>query len=77
MQAIADKGAVDQAVLQSDLLTVEGIDATLAASLIANNIKSKEDLAELAIEELTNITELNEEQAGKIIMAARAHWFAS
>jgi N utilization substance protein A len=76
LQAIADKEATDHALSEDDLLAVAGIDETLAEVLVSNNIKNREDLAELAIEELTNITELSEEQAGKIIMAARAHWFA-
>ena len=36
---------------------------------------TREDLAEQAIDDLLEIEELDEERAGKLIMAARAHWF--
>ncbi|MGD9592984.1 MAG: transcription termination factor NusA, partial [Candidatus Berkiella sp.] len=32
-------------------------------------------LAEQSIDELLEIEGMNEERAGKLIMAARAHWF--
>jgi N utilization substance protein A len=35
-----------------------------------------EDLAEQAIEDLIDIAELDGERAGKLIMTARAPWFA-
>lgn len=60
----------------ADLLSLEGVDATLANKLAKNNILTRDDLAELAVEEVTQITDLNEEQAAKLIMQARAHWFA-
>lgn len=60
-----------------DLLDVEGVDADLAAKLVAQNIATRDDLAELAVDDLIEITDLSAEQAGKIILAARAHWFAS
>ncbi len=44
-----------------------------------NGVKTLDDLADLAGDELMEIVggeELNEEQANEIIMAARAHWFA-
>jgi transcription termination factor NusA len=43
-----------------------------------NGIKSLDDLADLASDELLEIVgiqNLNEESAGQVIMAARAHWF--
>ena len=35
----------------------------------------REDLAEQSIEELTSIIDISEEDAGDLIMRARAHWF--
>ncbi|HZJ81149.1 MAG TPA: helix-hairpin-helix domain-containing protein, partial [Guyparkeria sp.] len=63
----------------SDALPLEELDgmtAELAASLRENNIKDSEDVAELAIDELTEYEGVNEELAGQLIMAARAPWFA-
>ena len=38
-------------------------------------IKTRDDLADLAVDELSEISQLDEEKAKKLIMAARAHWF--
>ena len=38
-------------------------------------ITTREDLAELALDELIEITGISSEEAEKVIMAARAHWF--
>ena len=38
-------------------------------------INTRDDLAELAIDELIEITGVSTEEAEKVIMAARAHWF--
>ena len=40
-----------------------------------SNITSKEELADLASDELMPILEISEDHAGEIIMAARAQWF--
>ncbi|HSH84174.1 MAG TPA: transcription termination factor NusA [Guyparkeria sp.] len=55
---------------------LDGMTAELAASLRENNIKSSEDVAELAIDELMEYEGVDEELAGQLIMAARAPWFA-
>ena len=38
-------------------------------------IKNKDDLAELSIDELQDIIDINEDDASKMIMKAREHWF--
>ncbi|MBK46353.1 MAG: transcription termination/antitermination protein NusA [Gammaproteobacteria bacterium] len=40
-----------------------------------HNINSKDDLADLSVDELLDVIELSEEVAGKIIMEARQKWF--
>jgi len=45
------------------------------AKLKENNINTRDDLAELATDELAEIAGIDEEAASKFIMAARAHWF--
>jgi N utilization substance protein A len=59
-----------------DLLSLEGMDDDLAAALAARGVCTREDLAEQAIEDLEGIEGLDEDRAGRLIMAARAHWFA-
>ncbi|HQU03146.1 MAG TPA: helix-hairpin-helix domain-containing protein, partial [Acidocella sp.] len=61
---------------------VAAIEALSAKDLIAlgeKGVKSLDDLADLAGDELVEIVgadALSEEAANEIIMAARAHWFA-
>lgn len=60
----------------NDLLSVEGVSKELAKKLIENKIVNREDLAELAVDDLLEIApEVDSDTAGKIIIAARAHWF--
>jgi N utilization substance protein A len=51
------------------------MDTQLAAKLAEGGIKTRDDLADLAVDELAELTKLDEEKAKKLIMAARAHWF--
>ena len=45
------------------------------AALAARGVCSREDLAEQSTEDLDGVGGLTEATAGKLIMAARAHWF--
>lgn len=58
-----------------DLLQLEGMDRDLAFTLARHGIITQEDLAEQAIDDLLEITDLNREKAAQLIMAARAPWF--
>jgi len=58
-----------------DLLDLEGMTKELAVELAARGVMNREDLAEQSIDELLEISGMNEENAGKLIMSARAHWF--
>ena len=58
-----------------DLMSVEGMEMTLALELTQKGLKDREELAEQSIEELTSIIDISEEDAGDLIMRARAHWF--
>ena len=59
----------------TDLMSVEGVDMTLAIELNQKGIRSRDDLAEQSVDELTEIIDLDEKKAGDLIMKARAHWF--
>ena len=64
---------------QQDLIDMEGMTKELAILLAKNKIKSMEDLADQAVDDLTEIAELglNAEQAGALIMKAREPWFTT
>ena len=51
------------------------MDNALAAKLVANGVKTADDLGELATDDLVEMTGIEEERAQKLIMAARASWF--
>ena len=59
----------------NDLMSIEGMDMTLALELSQKGINDREELAEQSIEELINLIQISEEDAGELIMKARAHWF--
>ena len=44
-------------------------------ALAEHDIKTRDDLAELAVDELTEMTGIDDERAKEIILKARAHWF--
>src|SRR4029077_11495433 len=58
-----------------ELLKLEGMDTQLAAKLAEGGVKKRDDLADLAVDELSEMTGMDAEKAKKLIMAARAHWF--
>ena len=58
-----------------DLMSVDGMEMSLALELTQKGINDRENLAEQSIEELTSIIDISEEDAGDLIMRARAHWF--
>ncbi len=58
-----------------DLLGMEGMDEDLAYELAARGIRTMEDLAEQSVDDLMEIEDMDEERAGRLIMAARAPWF--
>lgn len=60
----------------ADLLALEGMDETLARQLASQGIVTQEDLAEQAVDDVVELTEIDEKRAADLIMAARAPWFA-
>ncbi|MCJ8170721.1 transcription termination factor NusA [Atopomonas sediminilitoris] len=74
-RAIATEEQLVDAHPAEDLLSLDGMNSELAVALAARGVICREDLAEQSIDDLLGIEDMNEEQAGKLIMAARAHWF--
>ena len=56
-------------------LTDLNLDDENIQKLSNKGIKNKDDLAELSIDELQDIIEISEDDASKMIMKAREHWF--
>lgn len=74
--AIASEEVLESAEPAQDLLEMEGMERHLAFVLASKGIVTMEDLAEQAIVDLIDIEDVGEELAGKLIMTARAPWFA-
>jgi len=74
-KAIATEEKLADAQPAEDLLELEGMDKGLAQELAVRGVVTREDLAEQSIDDLLDIDGIDEERAGKLIMAARAHWF--
>jgi len=71
-EAIAQEERVETA---QDLVSLEGMTPELLNKLAEGGVKTRDDLAELATDELTELAGLDETTASQFIMAARAHWF--
>ncbi len=71
-EAIAQEERVETA---QDLLSLEGMTPELVAKLAQANVNTRDDLAELATDELAEMAGIDESAASQFIMAARAHWF--
>ena len=59
----------------ADMLSLEGMDKALAGMLAGSGIKTRDDLADLAVDELTEMTGIDSQRAKQLITTARAHWF--
>ncbi len=72
-EAIATEEKLEN--VAEDLIGLEGMTKELAAKLAEHDVRTRDDLAELAVDELTEMTGIEEERAKEIILKARAHWF--
>lgn len=72
---LASEEEVGKTEPAEDLLAMEGMDTKLAYQLAGMGIVTMEDLAEQAIDDLSDVENLTDERAGELIMTARAPWF--
>jgi transcription termination/antitermination protein NusA len=63
--------------VSQDLRDLEGLTPELIAKLAAGDIHTRDDLADLAVDELVEMTGVDEAQAKALIMKAREHWFTA
>ena len=68
-------GAVTEEEDNIESLTDLNLEEENIQKLSKKGIKNKDDLAELSIDELQDIIDINEDDASKMIMKAREHWF--
>ena len=61
--------------VSDDLLGLEGMDKSLAATLAQKGVRTRDELADLAVDELVELAGIDEERAKALISTARAHWF--
>ena len=73
-EAIAREESLEHA--SEDLINLEGMDGETAALLASKGVTTRDALADLGVDELTELTGLAEDRASELIMKARAHWFA-
>jgi N utilization substance protein A len=71
---IAREESVDS--VSQNLRDLEGVTPEILDKLVAGGIQTRDDLADLAIDELTDLTGQNADEARALIMKAREHWFA-
>ncbi len=63
--------------VSQDLRDLDGLDADLISRLVAGGVNTRDDLADLAVDELVEISGVDDERAKTLIMKAREHWFTT
>ena len=62
--------------ISQNLRDLEGMTPELIAKLAEGGVHTRDDLADLAVDELTDLTGQSAEDATALILKAREHWFA-
>lgn len=73
-EAIAQEEKIEVAF--EDLLKTEGVHPEALQMLAENGVSNMEELADLSVDELVEVTGMSEDVAKHLIMTARAPWFA-
>jgi N utilization substance protein A len=73
-EAIVNEESLEK--VADDMLELAGMDKSLAARLAKSRICTRDDLADLAVDELMEMSGIDEDRAKTLITEARAHWFA-
>ena len=63
--------------VSQDLRDLEGVTPELIAKLAEGNVNTRDDLADLAVDELVELVGMDEAEARIMIMKAREHWFTT
>jgi len=73
-EAIAKEEKIEEA--SESLLTMAGMDEETAHLLASKGISTMDNLADLGVDDLIEMTGMDAERAKTLIMTARAPWFA-
>lgn len=73
-EAIASEEKIEN--VAEDLQNMEGMDNAMARILASKGVSTMDDLADLAVDDLVEMTGIDGERAKQLIMTARAPWFA-
>lgn len=76
IRAIANEETIENSSPAADLLEMDEMTDELAHRIAAKGIVTKDDLADLAVDELVEMGEIADALAGSLIMKARESWFA-
>ena len=63
--------------VSQDLRDLPGLTPELIATLAEGGVHKRDDLADLAVDELTEMTGMDDAKARELIMKAREHWFTA
>jgi len=74
-EALAVEEELDEHAPAEDLLTLPGMDEATAYVLAGRGIRTRDNLADMAVDEITDIEDMDAERAAALIMEARKHWF--
>jgi N utilization substance protein A len=73
--ALAAEEGLEDRQPAADLLELAGMNEATAYALAERGVCTREDLAEMATDEIADIEDMGEERAAALIMEARKHWF--
>jgi len=76
MEIAKEEGVESQSAVSQDLRDLEGLNPELIPKLHEAGVNTRDDLADLAVDELTEITGQSADDAKALILKAREHWFA-
>ena len=74
-QAIVAEEIIENAEPADDLLELKGVTKSLASKLASKGVITREDLADLASDDLIEMVDMEKEKADALVMEARSHWF--
>jgi N utilization substance protein A len=74
-EALAIEEGLEAQQPGADLLALEGMDEATAHVLATRGITNREELAEMAVDEIADLEGIDEARAAALIMEARKHWF--
>jgi len=76
MEIAKEEGVEAQSSVSQDLRDLDGLNPELIPKLHEAGVNTRDDLADLAVDELTEITGQSADDAKALILKAREHWFA-